>query len=312
LCDRILIINNDLKTQENVLSEKTLLEKLRPSRGGALVVAGLIAFGAIILGGLYLSPAAKAPSPPADTPVGAPARKLRFVCYDLGRQHPESDPLFAAIGKLEPDYVFLQDIEEDDVIQAAELLEMQHTFHPQLYQRSEHLAGRRGTWGNLILSRQSLYSAAPIGGKRGGFGAWAVSVVDGKQFLVACMHFSPGELGAAEVAEWEQTRKERGSPPMVAAVIYSDPNPPGVMPHFSALDPLANGQWFYLTADWVVNGQMQAAGRGRAPVWIDATAAHIDNAATRPSAVSAGADWIGMASLPASASLASRINVSRR
>lgn len=296
------------------MTEKTFLEKLRPSRGGALVVAGLMTFGAIILGGLYLSPASKAPAVPANTPFGAPLRKMRFVCYDLGRQHPRTDPSFATIEKFEPDYVFLQGVEEDDVMETAELLQMQQTFHPQLYQRSERLAGARGTWGNLILSKQPIFAAAPVGGKRGGFGVWAVSVVDGRQFAVACMRFSAGETGTAEVAEFGRAWKDRGSPPMIAAVIYSNGNPPAVKLPFYAIDPRSNGEWFDYTVDWTVSGVDQAAGpgHGRSPVWIDAMSAHMDNAATRPSALRGSTGRLEIASFPASAPLAAPMNDSRR
>jgi endonuclease/exonuclease/phosphatase family metal-dependent hydrolase len=273
----------------------------------------LIAFGLIILGGLYLSPAAKSPAVPANMPAGVPDRTLRFVCYDLGRQHLRTDPLFGSIAKFEPDYVFLQGIEEDDVVETAEALQMQATFHPQLYQRSERLSGKRGTWGNLILSKHPIFAAAPIGGMRGGFGVWAVSVVDGKQFSLACLHFSAGEAGAAEVAEFEQVWKGAGSPPMVAAAIYSDPNPNAGIAQFSAIDPRSNGQWFHLTADWkvVASDQPDGPARGRLPVWIDATSAHTDNAATRPSAVNGSGDGTAVMGMPSSDALASRIRVLR-
>src|SRR5579862_2372553 len=106
-----------------MLSGNNLRARLRPTRGGAIVVGGLVIFGALILGGLYLSPKAY-PPPAPDVPLGAPDRKLRFVSYDLGRQHPMKDPQFAAIMKLEPDYVLLQDVNEDDAIEIAELLNM--------------------------------------------------------------------------------------------------------------------------------------------------------------------------------------------
>src|SRR5690349_19910358 len=111
-----------------MVMEQSLRARLKPSPSGALVVLGLIIFGLLILGGLYISPRATPPQPPAGAQRGVPARKLRFVSYDLARQHPRNDPFFAAIPKLEPDYVLLQGVNEDDAVEIAELLEMQHSF----------------------------------------------------------------------------------------------------------------------------------------------------------------------------------------
>ena len=80
------------------------------------------------------------------------------------RQHPGVDPMLAEIAKLQPDYVLLQGVNEDDSIEIAESLGMQHSFHPQLYQRSEHLAGRRGIWGKshiLSAERRCTPKGAP-------------------------------------------------------------------------------------------------------------------------------------------------------
>jgi len=248
--------------------------RLRPSSRGAMVMLGLIVFGAIILGGLYLAPKGHAPIVPPNVPAGVPGRSLRFVCYDMARQHPQNDPLFAAIAGLRPDYVLLQDVEEDDAIQIAELLQMQRSFHPQLYQRSEHLAGRKGTWGNLILSRQDLYDGAPIGGIRGGFGATALSVVDGKQFRVACIHLAGGEMGGAETADLRKLAASQIGLPFVVTVLASDPAPPGGL-SFLTRAAGSEGEWMYTSGDWVVGamGSASASGKGAAPMWVDLAAA---------------------------------------
>jgi hypothetical protein len=244
--------------------------RLLPTRGGAMVVVGLIVFGLIIVGGLYVTPRATPPQPPEHVAVGAPHHKLRFVSYDLARQPPANEPMLPVIVKLDPDYVLLQDVNEDDVVEIAQFFGMQHSYHPQLYQRSEHLAGKRGTWGNVILSRQSLYQGSPLGGIRGGFGAWAASIVDDRKFFVACVHFAAGDPGVAEAKTLQEIWKSRGSPPLVAAVLPSDPKPPGGM-EFLQKAAGSNGVWFYLTKEWTVVGQGEApgAGRGLLPRWID-------------------------------------------
>lgn len=244
--------------------------RFRPTRSGALVVLGLIAFGLLIVGGLYISPKAHPPEPPPNVPLGAPQRKLRMVTYDMARQHPANDAMFAELWKLEPDYIFLQGVNEDDVAEIAQLLRMEPSFHPQLYQRSERLAGSRGTWGNLILSRQSLYLGAPLGGKRGGFGAWAESIVDGSGFFVACIHLSAGPAGEAEAAEFEQVWKARRSPPMVAAVLPSDGKVPAAL-GFLPVATGAGGEWLCLTQEWSIGeiGTVPGAGSGMAPRWFE-------------------------------------------
>ena len=196
-----------------------------------------------------------------------------MVSYDLARQHPANDAMFAALLTLEPDYIFLQGVDEDDVPEIAQLLRMEPTFHPQLYQRSERLAGRRGTWGNLILSRQSLYLGSPLGGPRGGFGVWAESIVDGRGFFVVCAHFNTGAAGEAEAAELEQIWKSRGSPPMAVAVLPSDGKPPDALAFLPVVKG-AGGEWLYLTKEWTIGetGTIPGAGTGLAPRWFDASA----------------------------------------
>ncbi|HET6250627.1 MAG TPA: hypothetical protein VFE47_23265 [Tepidisphaeraceae bacterium] len=248
-----------------------LRSSLKPSRQGALVVAGLLVFGLIILGGLYISPKAYPPGLPAGVPRGAAARTLRLVAYDLDRQQPTTDPMMAEIAKMKPDYLLLQGVNEDDSIEIAESLGMQQSFHPQLYQRSERLAGKKGIWGNLILSRQSLYEGAPLGGKRGGFGGWAVSVVDNHAFFVANLHLSPGDNAQKEAAEFQNIWKAAGSPPMVVAVLPSDAKPPVAALKFLTPAAGSNGEWLYVTKDWTIadSGTISTSGKGLVPRWID-------------------------------------------
>ena len=160
---------------------------------------------------------------------------------------------------------------------------MQHSFHPQLYQRSEHLAGRRGTWGNLLLSRQPLFEGAPLGGQRGGFGVWAISVVDGKKFYIACTRLAPGDAGKAEAAEFERLWKSRGSPPLIAAILDSDPHS---AVHLDSLHRAtkAGEEEFYLSGEWsLVNwGLAPGTGKGTVPVWIEVTRSDSTPAAILP------------------------------
>lgn len=233
-------------------------------------MVGLLVFGLIIVGGLYITPRATPPQPPSHVTIRVPQRKLRFVSYDLARQPPAKDAMLPAIKRLNPDYVMLTDVNEDDVVEIAQFLEMDHSYHPQLYQRSEHLGGKRATWGNVILSRQSMYQGSPLGGIRGGFGAWAASIVDDAEFFVACLHLAPKEEGAAEAKSMREIWTSRGSPPLVAAVMLSDATLPTGLEFFS--DALKTGGiWFYFTKQWKIIDHGEAAGtaQGLRPQWVD-------------------------------------------
>ena len=235
-----------------------LKSRLRPSPGGAAIVLGLFAFGAIVLGALFLSPKAHPPRLPADAKTGVPQRTLRFVSYDLAHQHPANDPVFRDIARLHADIIFLQGVDEDDALRVVEMLNFQSTFHPQLYQRSEFLAGKRGTWGNLILSPHAIYDGSSLGGVRGGFGAWASGVVDGCAFPVANLHLSAGDQGSAEWAEFQRIWKSRGSPPIVVAVLAGDDRAPAAG-EFQIVRPAPSGPYFCFTHSWTLTGQGQAA-----------------------------------------------------
>jgi hypothetical protein len=256
------------------------LNQLRPTRQGARVVIGLLLFGLVILGGLYISPKAHSPAAPIGVPHGVPATKLRIVAYDLARQHPSADPMYARIAGLSPDYLLLQGVNEDDVVDIAETMKMEKSFHPQLYQRCQDIAGRKGTWGNLVLSRNALYEGAPIGDIRGGFGAIAVSIVDGKEFAIACTHFAPDGQAMTEAETFRQRWLSMDRPPTIVAVLASDARPPASF-DFLPITSSAGGESFYLSGDWQIqdSGTVPNAGTGLAPRWIDIAPA---TAATQP------------------------------
>ena len=241
----------------------------RPSKRGALLVLGIFVFGAIIMGGLYLTPRSRAPRAPAGLKYGIPDRPLRIVCYDLRRQPPHIDPMIAAVQRLNPDYLLVVDIEEDDAVQLAELMGMQQSFHPQLYQRSQNIAGKQATWGNCILSRYPLYEGSAIAGKAGVFGTWAISVVDGRAFVVGCCHFAGGD---GSTAEWDALRQAwiaRGSPPIIVAVLPAGgPAWQGVQ--IRALQP-DQGESLIYTSSWQLSGTgaAQNSGAGGGPAWAE-------------------------------------------
>src|SRR4051812_27238616 len=158
---------------------------------GMLLVLGILLLGGAVLGGLFLAPRPHAPPTPPGIETGLPLRDLRFVSYNILHCQRGLDRIAAEIKKLEPDFVFLQEVEFADAAQLAQALGMEANYYPQLYYTSVNLAGPRATWGNLILSKHPLYAADTIPNPGGGsFGVWADTVVDNKRFVVANVHLS--------------------------------------------------------------------------------------------------------------------------
>src|SRR5436190_1939495 len=137
---------------------------------------------------------------------------------------------FCIINKLQPDFVFLQEVESADVFEMAKQLGMEQTYDVRLYHPSVNLAGPRASWGNVIFSKYPVYEAGSIPNPGGGsFGVWAVAVVDVKKFVVADVHLSAtwnakpshikesGENRYRELSNLAQAWRDRGSPPIIIA-----------------------------------------------------------------------------------------------
>jgi hypothetical protein len=223
--------------------------RMYPSRRGAWLVAAIFVFGGVVFCGLYFAPRNGPPPAPAGARPGVPARNLRFVTWDLRRRHPGASPAFDVVRRLNADYLLLQNIEEEDVIPLAEAVGMQHSYHPQLYQRARNFAGRKAEWGACVLSKYPLYEGLGIPGPHGASGTWAVSVVDGRKFMVAVAHFVEGEEGRQEAASLRQAWEQKDSPPMVLSMLPADGSLPPVIQSVTS-GPSADGQWMLFTKDW--------------------------------------------------------------
>jgi endonuclease/exonuclease/phosphatase family metal-dependent hydrolase len=195
---------------------------------GAILVVGLFVLGGAVLWGLFHAPRATSPPAPINVEWGVPARRLRFASFNVLHLQRGSDAVVATIKSVDPDFVFLQEVESRDVIDLVRALGMQESHHPNAYHASVNLDGPHATWGNVILAKHPLYEAASIPNPGGGsFGVWAVSEVDGKKFVVANVHLSAtwnanpvhvkqsGENRSKEIANLLAAWRERGAPPMV-------------------------------------------------------------------------------------------------
>ena len=195
---------------------------------GALVVVGLFVLGGVVLWGLFQAPRVVSPPAPATAEGGAPARPVRVASFNVLHLERGMDAVVSEIRALDPDFVLLQEIESRDVVALARALDMQRHHHPNAYERSANLAGRKATWGNVIFSKHPLYDAGPIPNPGGGsFGVWATTVVEGKKFIIANVHLSAtwnanplhvkesGEHRSKEIANLVGAWRERGSRPII-------------------------------------------------------------------------------------------------
>lgn len=118
------------------------------------------------------------------------------------------------IRKLDADYVLVQNIRFDDVHPLAEALGMARSFYPQLFQRASPRS--KDAPGDLILSKHTLYDAAPVAqgsGGRNARGVRAVAVFAGVRFVVA----SGVGAGDNSLRAFDVASKQAGSRPTVLA-----------------------------------------------------------------------------------------------
>lgn len=192
-----------------------------------MLVAGLFALGGLMLWGLFRAPRATSPSAPAAARWGAPAHPIRIASLNVRRLPQEIDHVTDELRKLDPDFVLLQEVDSRDVVALARAFGMQQFHHPNAYERSGNLGGRKATWGNVIFAKHPLYDAGPIPNPGGeSFGVWATSIVDGKKFVIANVHLSAtpstprhdekfGDNRSKEIAKLVSAWHARGSPPMI-------------------------------------------------------------------------------------------------
>jgi endonuclease/exonuclease/phosphatase family metal-dependent hydrolase len=177
---------------------------------------------------MFLFKRSKAASAPADIPWGVPDRSVRFVSYNILHNQRGLQRVVDEIKKLDPDFVLLQEVESADVLIMAEALGMRSWHQRRAYQKSSNLAGSSAKWGNVIFAKHPLYECESIPNPGGGsFGVWAVTVVDGRKFVLANIHLNatwnanPIHIKKSGEARWKELNnlhdawKQRGSPPIV-------------------------------------------------------------------------------------------------
>jgi hypothetical protein len=196
----------------------------RSSKRGPLTILAMFALGGLVLLGLFLAPRPHSPPAPPGVAFGAPDTPLRVVVYDLttdDRPVPADSIAADVRGPAPgPDYVLLLGLEADQAPPLAAAMGMQESFEPRLYQRVRR-PGRREPVGACLLSRRPLYDASPLRtSPREVYGVCAVSVVDGRKFLLACVSLPDGTGGAGPgtpVGALIDSWRGAGAPPMLVA-----------------------------------------------------------------------------------------------
>jgi endonuclease/exonuclease/phosphatase family metal-dependent hydrolase len=167
--------------------------------------------------------------------VGVPDRKLRFAAYNIYHDYRGIERTTGQVRKLDPppDFVFLAEIEPQNVRPWAEALKARGTCYPPL---GRGLDGSTLWPDTAILSRHHLFDGRPLQMPDGQtFGLWSIALVDNKKFAVAAVHLWPtfgidprhvaftGRMRNQQLKILAQTWQDAGSPPLIVGGDFNQP-----------------------------------------------------------------------------------------
>jgi hypothetical protein len=198
---------------------------VRPSRRGLWTIVAIFVLGGLVLAGLFMAPRRKPPLAPPDMPWAHPGQPVTVVSFEIGPARRNAEPVTLAAMILAeeatPDFVFLLDIEADQLPGLAKALDMQASYDPRLYQRVPRTPGGKELVGVAILSRHSLFEAAPVRRARKlPDGVSAVAAAHGSKVLVGCL-WRAGEPEPERPDPWLSHWEALGCPP--AIVVFRQP-----------------------------------------------------------------------------------------
>jgi endonuclease/exonuclease/phosphatase family metal-dependent hydrolase len=201
--------------------------------------------------------------PPPSALWSPPDKPIRFVSYNVRQNRAGIDKVLDEIRRLEPDIVFLQEIEKTQLSQMTDAL---HTL-PAIYHASENLAGSHARWGNAILSRHPLYDFSTISSGGGGsFGVWATAVVGDAKFKIANVHLAPA---GNEMAGLVQAWQDAGAPPIIVGGAFN--HGPTAHPWTDALKTqVEDDTTFLVSKEWkpIDGGAAASDASDQKPVWL--------------------------------------------
>src|SRR5215203_1581045 len=88
----------------------------RMSSRGAVLVIGLFALGGAVLWGLFHAPRATSPAAPVTSEWGVPTRRIRVASFNVLHLQRGIDAVVREVRVVDPDVVFLQEVEAREVI----------------------------------------------------------------------------------------------------------------------------------------------------------------------------------------------------
>src|SRR5258706_330359 len=130
---------------------------------------------------------------------------------------PDNPPTVIAAG--DPDYLFLQEVPGKRLPDIHR--QLGGKLSASTYYPLQNLPDADNDLGNAILSKFPLENGRPIPNHmKGACGVWAVSVIDGRRFYVACMRRSGGQSDerAQEMKNLTKAWQSQERPPIIAAV----------------------------------------------------------------------------------------------
>ena len=186
---------------------------------GVWLCLALLLFGGAMVAVFYRA-ARQFTSPSASrNAFQAPTQTLRLITFNVHRELRLPDKTATLIAAGDPDYLFLQEVH------GKRLPEIQRQLGGKLsastYYPLQNLPDADNDLGNAILSKYPLENGRPIPNHmKGACGVWAVSVVDGRRFYVACMRLSggQGDERAQEMKNFTKAWESQERPPIIAAV----------------------------------------------------------------------------------------------
>ena len=173
-----------------------------------------------------------------------PTQSLRLTTVNVHREQRLPDRTAAHIAAGDPDYVFLHEVHGKQLAQIQR--QLGGKLSASTYYPLQNLPDADNDLGNAILSKYPLENSRPIPNHmKGACGVWAVSIVDGRRFYVACLRLSggQGDERAQEMKNFTKAWESQARPPIIAAVDGDLPDTDGLLRLNSNGKWLASNHW---------------------------------------------------------------------